>query len=327
RAQVPELARPAHLCEPHAEPVRQPDREGQEIVGLVAGEAEHHSLVARALGVAQVLAPGARPLLERSVHARGDLRALAVECHHDRARVAVEPGRVVVVADVDDRPARELGDVDARGGRDLASDDAQARGEQRLTGHAALRVLGQDRVEHRVGDLVGDLVGIALGDRLGGEHGSVAHRAPCERRRATLSKRASATARLDVTATCSSPPSRSRMTTSLVSWSKPAPGWDTSFTTTRSQPLRSSFLRAFATASPVSAAKPTTSSLSCRFATTSARMSSVGSNSSRGTPSARRSFLLAPTTGRKSATAAAMTATSASPAASSTAACLSHPAS
>ena len=33
----------------------------------------------------------------------------------------------------------------------------------------ALRVVGEDRVENRIGDLVGDLVRVALGDRLGAE--------------------------------------------------------------------------------------------------------------------------------------------------------------
>ena len=38
----------AHLGEPAGEPVREPDRHRHEVVGVVAGVAEHHPLVAGA---------------------------------------------------------------------------------------------------------------------------------------------------------------------------------------------------------------------------------------------------------------------------------------
>ena len=40
---------------------------------------------------------------------------------------------------------------------------------RRLDRHPAVRVLAQQRVQHRVADLVGDLVRMTLGHRLGGE--------------------------------------------------------------------------------------------------------------------------------------------------------------
>ena len=89
------------------------------------------------------------------------------------------------------------GHVEVRGRRDLAGDDAQARREQRLARDAPPGVLGEHGVEHGVGDLVGDLVGVPLGDGLGREDGSVAIRLLAARRRHTLSKRTSATSRLD----------------------------------------------------------------------------------------------------------------------------------
>ena len=52
-------------------------------------------------------------------------------------------------------------------------------------------------------------------------------------------------------------PSRPSIATRLVSCSKPAPGSSASLTTMRSRSLRSSFARPFASASPVSSAKPT----------------------------------------------------------------------
>ena len=39
-----------------------------------------------------------------------------------------------------------------------------------LAGHPAIGVLGQDGVQHRVGDLVADLVGVPFGDGFRGEN-------------------------------------------------------------------------------------------------------------------------------------------------------------
>ena len=51
RAQIGQHPRLAHLGHALGQTVGQPDREGHEVGGLVAGEAEHHPLVACALGV------------------------------------------------------------------------------------------------------------------------------------------------------------------------------------------------------------------------------------------------------------------------------------
>ena len=66
--------------------------------------------------------------------------------------------------------SRAIGrDVDVLAGGDLTGHDAQPGGEQRLAGHAAGRIDGEDGVEDGVGHLVGDLVRMALGDRFRGE--------------------------------------------------------------------------------------------------------------------------------------------------------------
>ena len=65
--------------------------------------------------------------------------------------------------------AHEPRNVDVALGRDLAGDDHEPGRDERLAGHAAGRILGEDRVEHGVRDLVGHLVGMALGDGFGGE--------------------------------------------------------------------------------------------------------------------------------------------------------------
>ena len=71
--QVREHPHPAHLGQTLGQAVGQPDGQGHEVVGLVARVAEHHSLVAGALGVEDVLAAGTRPDLQGGVDPLGDV--------------------------------------------------------------------------------------------------------------------------------------------------------------------------------------------------------------------------------------------------------------
>ena len=96
----------------------------------------------------------------------GDCLSIALMTAQESAREA-EVG--VGVADLADRLARDVLDVDVGRRRDLARHDDEAGVHERLAGHAPVRVVAQDGVEHAVGDLVGDLVGMALGDGLRGE--------------------------------------------------------------------------------------------------------------------------------------------------------------
>jgi hypothetical protein len=150
----------AHVGEPLGELVGQRDRQRHELGRLARGVAEHHPLVARA---------GIAGRVRCAVDALGDVGRLLVDRVDDRARVGAEAQIGVDVADPADRLARDVLDVDVGCGRDLAGHDDQAGVDERLARHAARRVVGEDGVEHAVGDLVGDLVGMALGDGLGGE--------------------------------------------------------------------------------------------------------------------------------------------------------------
>ena len=156
----------AHLGEAAGERVRQRDRQGHQLRRLAAGVAEHHALIARA--VLQLVGPGLLAL-ERPVDAEGDVAGLLVDVRDDAAGVAVEAVLRAVVADRADDLARDLRNVDVAACRDLAHDVDEARGNAGLAGDAAVGILLEDRVEHRVGDLVADLVGMPLGDGFGGE--------------------------------------------------------------------------------------------------------------------------------------------------------------
>ena len=140
------------------------DGRGHEGGRLVAGETEHHALVARAVverAVAGLLA------LERLVHAEGNVRALLVDVRDDGAGLAVKAVLCAVVADLAHGLAHDLRDVHVAVGRDLAHDVHDAGRDRALAGDAAVRVLRQNGVEDRVGHLVADLVGMSLRDGFG----------------------------------------------------------------------------------------------------------------------------------------------------------------
>ena len=149
------------------DPVRELDRQRHQLVGLVRGVAEHHSLVAGADAVERVVVAVLR--LEGVVDALRDVGRLLVDRDDDAARLGVEAVLGARVADLPDRLADEPRNVDVGLGRDLAGDDDEAGRDQRLAGDAAGRIVPEDGVEDGVRDLVGDLVGVALGDRLRGE--------------------------------------------------------------------------------------------------------------------------------------------------------------
>ena len=225
RAEVGQRAHVAYLCQPLCQPVGEPDRQRHQIGRLVAGVAEHHPLVPGALRVELVLSPGAGPNLEGLVHALPDVGRLLVERDDDPAGVPVDAVGVVVVADVEHGLAHQLRDVHVGRGGDLPRHQHQAGGQQRLARDPAARVVGQHRVEHRVGDLVRHLVRMSFGDGLRGEGVSGAHGVvhsarlvgppvfPGNNSAHTLSKTASATESLADSGTPTADPSAPKMVT------------------------------------------------------------------------------------------------------------------
>jgi hypothetical protein len=159
-----------HLCladfaEPAGQLMGEGDGQWHELWGLVAGEAEHHALVAGALRVEDVFVVDVRALLHGMGDALADVWRLLVDGHQHAAGFVVEAVLGVCVADVLDGLPDCGGHVDVRLRGDLAGDDDGAGGQKGLTGDASVRVVLEDGVQNRIRDLVGQLVRVTLGDR------------------------------------------------------------------------------------------------------------------------------------------------------------------
>ena len=137
------------------------DSQRHQLRRLVAGVAEHHTLIAGA--VVQLALAGGLGLIAL-IHAQSDIAGLLIDVGDDGAGVAVKAALGGVVADVQHHLAGDLGDIHIAAGGDLTHDVDQAGGGAGLAGHAAVGVLLKDRVQHRVGDLVADLIGMPLGN-------------------------------------------------------------------------------------------------------------------------------------------------------------------
>ncbi len=144
--------------------VGEADRRRHQHVGLVAGVAEHQALVTGTL----VFRLGA-------VDALGDVHRLLADDVDDAAGGAVETDFRAVVADVDDDVAHQLLQIDPGRSGDFTGNDRHTGLDHGFAGHAGMLVLGDDGVEHRIGDLVGDLVRMPFGHGLGGKNRVFAH--------------------------------------------------------------------------------------------------------------------------------------------------------
>src|SRR5690606_21304198 len=134
-------------------------------VGFIAGVAEHQALVAGTLIF--------RPL---AIYTLGDIDRLLADDIEYASGGAVETDVGRGVADIANDLAHDFFQIGPRRGGDLASDDGNAGFYQCLARHARVLILGDQAVEHGVGNLVGDLIGMAFGNGFGSENGIVGHR-------------------------------------------------------------------------------------------------------------------------------------------------------
>jgi hypothetical protein len=126
--------------------VRDCDGQRHQFGRLVAGEAEHHALIARAAGV----------------HALPDVRRLLLNRDHHAAGVALEAVLRARVAHFVDGAPHHIGNLHIGVRRNLTRNDRQPARQQRLHRYTRLRVLPQALVQNRVANLVCQLIGVTF---------------------------------------------------------------------------------------------------------------------------------------------------------------------
>ena len=130
-----------------------------QLVRLVGGVPEHHSLITRAAGVDSLR----------------DIWRLFVDGADHRASFRVKSKRRVVVADSIDRRANYFGNVDVGLCRDLTGNTCQTGSHQGFAGDSGGGIVFENCIEDGIRDRVRHLVGMTLGDGFGCEQMSIEH--------------------------------------------------------------------------------------------------------------------------------------------------------
>jgi hypothetical protein len=154
----------AHLGLALDQTVGEGDGRGHQHAGLVAGIAEHQTLVAGALIL------GLLP-----VHTLGDIRGLLADDVDHATGIGVVADLGGGVADILDHLAHQILQVDPGAGGDFPADDRHAGLDHGFAGHTGQLVLGENGVEHGVGDLISQFVRMAFGYRFGREDAVFTH--------------------------------------------------------------------------------------------------------------------------------------------------------
>ena len=137
------------------------NRRGHQLRRLIAGIAEHDTLVTGAL-LRRVFTLGSR-----RIDPLRDVRGLRGQNIGNKYLVRMKDIIVVDVANVTDRVADDLFVIELRTRGDFASQKHAITFDQSLASHAALWVLFQAGVQNAVGNVVGDFIGMALAHRFG----------------------------------------------------------------------------------------------------------------------------------------------------------------
>ncbi len=164
RTQIIERAVLTHIGQPLRQPVRQPDRHRHQIRRVITRIPEHHALITRA-DLIETVRETVTDLL-RLVDPHRNVRRLLIDRRQHRTRIAVEPERIVVVPDTAHRVAHHPRIIHIRLRADLTRDHHHPRRAHRLARHPRLRILLENRIQHRITDLIRHLVRMTLGHRL-----------------------------------------------------------------------------------------------------------------------------------------------------------------
>ena len=145
----------ADVCQRPHDKVSEIERDGHIVGRLIAGVAEHHSLVA-----------GTLRLLVLAADAPIDILALLVNGSQNTTRLRVKLILSLIVANTVDGLAGHGLQIDILRGAHLAHDHHLSRCVESLDGAMCLVVIGQKLVEQSVANLVRYFIGMSFRDRL-----------------------------------------------------------------------------------------------------------------------------------------------------------------
>ena len=144
--------------------VSERDRKGHKLLGLVAGVAEHKSLVASAdIKLVSV----ALLSLKRLINAHRDVGRLLVNRAEHAAAIAVKAVLCSGVADLANGVSYDLLEINDSLGRDLAHNGYKSCRTEGLARNARHRVLLKQSVEYRVRNFIRYFIGMSFGYRFG----------------------------------------------------------------------------------------------------------------------------------------------------------------
>ena len=138
--------------------VRQVEREGHVVVGLVAGVAKHHTLVAGTLlhGIG-------------ALHAPVDVGRLFVNGREDTARVGIELVRTLIISNPVDYPTGHLHQIDIGIRFNLARQNDLPGRHKGFASNFRVGVIGQKLVKQSVRNLIGHFIGVSFRHRFRGK--------------------------------------------------------------------------------------------------------------------------------------------------------------
>ena len=136
--------------------VRQRNGERHIFLRFIAGIAEHHALIARAL-----------IFIHLAIYALRDIGGLIIDADQYAAAVAVEAEFRAVIADFNHLFAHDLIDRYIGTGADFAHHQHEAGRSGAFARDVRVGILFQNRVQNRIGNLVADFIGMAFGNGFG----------------------------------------------------------------------------------------------------------------------------------------------------------------
>ena len=135
--------------------VRVHNRRGHQFGSFVAGKAEHHALIARALQAFEFRKPA--PL--NALVDVGTLRVNHIQhCHG----IAVQPVIGIRVADIPRHIAGNFLKIHRAFRNQLAANQHQPRGRKRFARNMAFGILRKARVQNGIGNLITQFVGVTF---------------------------------------------------------------------------------------------------------------------------------------------------------------------